>query len=152
MHGGRGGLGDFGAPDEEERDGDGGQADEPADPKCPLESAGEGDCRPICLQFRVLSPPKLQTYRRASGHNRLYITLAPPEDGDQEAENRRLEALGAKVVTVRVDGVDRSIMEDPEGPRELKVIGPVSTWRAVSADGSARPADLIRFCHEPLTA
>ena len=41
-HGGRG-LGDFGAPDEEERDGDGGQADKPADPQCPMESAGERD-------------------------------------------------------------------------------------------------------------
>jgi catechol-2,3-dioxygenase len=48
-------------------------------------------------------------------HNRLYITLAPPKDGDQEAEIRRLEALGAKVVTVGEDGVDWSIMEDPEG-------------------------------------
>jgi hypothetical protein len=41
LHGGRGGPGDFGAPDEEERDGDGAQADEPADPECPVESAGE---------------------------------------------------------------------------------------------------------------
>src|SRR5258708_33892700 len=41
LHGGRGGPGEFGAPDEEERDGDGGQADEPADPECPVESAGE---------------------------------------------------------------------------------------------------------------
>jgi catechol-2,3-dioxygenase len=48
-------------------------------------------------------------------HNQLYITLAPPKDGDQEAEIRRLEALGAKVVTVGEDGVDWSIMEDPEG-------------------------------------
>jgi hypothetical protein len=51
-------------------------------------------------------------------HSRLYITLAPPEDGDQKAEIRRLEAMGAKVVSVGVDGVDGvdwSIMEDPEG-------------------------------------
>jgi len=48
-------------------------------------------------------------------HDRLYITLAPPEHGDQEAEIRRLEALGARLVTVGVDGVDWSIMEDPEG-------------------------------------
>jgi catechol-2,3-dioxygenase len=47
--------------------------------------------------------------------NRLYITLAPPKAGDQVAEIRRLEALGAKLVTVGVDGVDWSIMEDPEG-------------------------------------
>jgi hypothetical protein len=47
--------------------------------------------------------------------NRLYITLAPPEDGDQQAEIRRLEALGATLITVGADGVDWSIMEDPEG-------------------------------------
>jgi hypothetical protein len=41
LHCGRGGLGGFGALDEEERDGDGGQANEPADPECPVESAGE---------------------------------------------------------------------------------------------------------------
>jgi hypothetical protein len=41
LHGGRGGLVDFGPPDEEERDGGGRQADEPADPECPVESAGE---------------------------------------------------------------------------------------------------------------
>jgi hypothetical protein len=47
--------------------------------------------------------------------NRLYMTLAPPEDGDQQAEIRRLEAMGAKLIAVGVDGVDWSIMEDPEG-------------------------------------
>ena len=41
MHGDRGGVGDFGAADEEERDGDSGQAGEPADPQCAVKSAGE---------------------------------------------------------------------------------------------------------------
>src|SRR6266496_5317831 len=34
--------------------------------RCPCRPV-QGDCRPICLQFRVLSPPELQTYRRDSG-------------------------------------------------------------------------------------
>ncbi len=47
--------------------------------------------------------------------NRMYLTLAPAKDGDREAEIRRLEALGAKVVAVGVDSLDLVIMEDPEG-------------------------------------
>src|SRR5262249_41578115 len=35
------GPGEFGAPDEQERDGDGGQSHQPANPQRPLESAGE---------------------------------------------------------------------------------------------------------------
>jgi Glyoxalase-like domain len=47
--------------------------------------------------------------------NRTYLTLAPPVDGDQQAEIRRLEAMGAKVIAVGEGEVDRVIMEDPEG-------------------------------------
>jgi catechol 2,3-dioxygenase-like lactoylglutathione lyase family enzyme len=49
--------------------------------------------------------------------NRLHIELAPPPDGDQEAEVRRLEALGATRVDVGQDPntVTWVVMADPEG-------------------------------------
>jgi hypothetical protein len=39
----------------------------------------------------------------------------PPADGDQQAEIRRLEAMGAKVIAVGEGAVDWVIMKDPEG-------------------------------------
>jgi catechol 2,3-dioxygenase-like lactoylglutathione lyase family enzyme len=49
--------------------------------------------------------------------NRLHIDLAPPPDGDQEAEVRRLEALGARRVDVGQDPATATwvVMADPEG-------------------------------------
>jgi len=49
--------------------------------------------------------------------NRLHIDLAPPADGDQEAEVRRLEALGATRVHVGQDPRTATwvVMADPEG-------------------------------------
>ena len=49
--------------------------------------------------------------------NRLHIDLAPPPDGDQAAEVRRLEALGARRVDVGQDSgtVSWVVMADPEG-------------------------------------
>ncbi len=49
--------------------------------------------------------------------NRLHIDLAPPPDGDQAAEVRRLEALGARRVDVGQDPgtVGWVVMADPEG-------------------------------------
>jgi Glyoxalase-like domain len=47
--------------------------------------------------------------------NRLYLTLAPSKGDSQQAEIRRLEAMGAKVIAVGEGSVDWVIMEDPEG-------------------------------------
>jgi hypothetical protein len=47
--------------------------------------------------------------------NRMYLTLAPPADGDKQPEIRRLEAMGATVLAVGEGEVDLVIMEDPEG-------------------------------------
>jgi catechol 2,3-dioxygenase-like lactoylglutathione lyase family enzyme len=49
--------------------------------------------------------------------NRLHIELAPPADGDQEAEVRRLEALGARRVDVGQDPATATwvVLADPEG-------------------------------------
>jgi len=49
--------------------------------------------------------------------NRLHIDVAPPPDGDQEAEVRRLETLGATRVDVGQDPQMATwvVMADPEG-------------------------------------
>jgi hypothetical protein len=47
--------------------------------------------------------------------NRMYLTVAPPADGDRQGEIRRVEAMGATVIAVGEGEVDLVIMEDPEG-------------------------------------
>jgi len=48
--------------------------------------------------------------------NRLHLDLAPGPDDDQEAEVRRLEALGARRVNVGQGGdVSWAVLADPEG-------------------------------------
>ncbi len=49
LRGDRGRPGEFGAPDEQERDGDGGQSGEPGYPERPVESAGERGRRGVAL-------------------------------------------------------------------------------------------------------
>ena len=53
--------------------------------------------------------------------NRLHIDLAPPANGDQAAEVRRLEALGARRVDVGQDPgtVSWVVMADPERSVQL---------------------------------
>jgi len=57
--------------------------------------------------------------------NRLHIDLAPPGDHDQDAEVRRLEALGARRVDIgqHSDKVSWVVMADPEG-NEFCVLSP----------------------------
>ena len=57
--------------------------------------------------------------------NRLHIDLAPSPDADQEAEVRRLEALGARRINVGQDPDEVSwvVMADPEG-NEFCVLSP----------------------------
>ncbi len=49
--------------------------------------------------------------------NRLHIDLAPPADGDQAAEVRRLPVLGARLADVGQDpeAVTWAVLADPEG-------------------------------------
>jgi catechol 2,3-dioxygenase-like lactoylglutathione lyase family enzyme len=49
--------------------------------------------------------------------NRLHIDLAPPAGGDQAAEVRRLQSLGARLADVGQDpeAVSWVVMADPEG-------------------------------------
>jgi Glyoxalase-like domain len=58
--------------------------------------------------------------------NRLHIDLSPAKDDDQEAEVRRLEALGAWRIDIGQGDVSWVVLADPEGnefcvltPREL---------------------------------
>ena len=62
---------------------------------------------------------------RKSGKNRLHIDLAPSADQDQDAEIRRLEALGARRVDIGQDRdkVSWVVMADPEG-NEFCVLSP----------------------------
>jgi hypothetical protein len=47
--------------------------------------------------------------------NRLHIDLAPGPEDDQEAEVRRLEALGARRIDVGQRGAAWVVLADPEG-------------------------------------
>jgi len=89
LPGGRGGPGEFCAPDEQECDGDGGQPGEPGDPERPLEPAGERGGRSVAraaadppgLTCRPSSPAQSAASRRrpARGHRatpRHYRRLA----------------------------------------------------------------------------
>jgi len=55
--------------------------------------------------------------------NRLHLDLAPGPDDDQEAEVRRLEALGAVRVNDGQGDVTWVVLADPEG-NEFCVLSP----------------------------
>ncbi len=57
------------------------------------------------------------------GKNRLHLDLAPPADGDQEAEVERLIALGAKRIDIGQGDVSWEVMADPDG-NEFCVLTP----------------------------
>ena len=47
--------------------------------------------------------------------NRLHLDIAPPSDGDQQAEVERLVALGATKVDIGQGDVYWVVMADPDG-------------------------------------
>jgi predicted enzyme related to lactoylglutathione lyase len=55
--------------------------------------------------------------------NRLHLDIAPPLDGDQDAEVERLTKLGARPVDIGQGGVSWVVMADPEG-NEFCVLTP----------------------------
>ena len=61
--------------------------------------------------------------RPKTGKNRLHLDLAPPADGDQQAEVARLVSLGAKPVDIGQGDVSWEVMADPDG-NELCVLTP----------------------------
>ena len=58
-----------------------------------------------------------------TGKNRLHFDLAPPVDGDRQAEVNRLVSLGATRVDIGQDEVARVQMADPDG-NEFCVLTP----------------------------
>jgi predicted enzyme related to lactoylglutathione lyase len=57
------------------------------------------------------------------GRNRLHFDLAPPADGDQQAEVDRLVSLGAKRIDIGQGDVSWVVMADPDG-NEFCVLPP----------------------------
>jgi hypothetical protein len=53
--------------------------------------------------------------RSKTGKNRLHFDLAPPPDGDQQAEVDRLVALGARRADIGQGDVPWVVMADPDG-------------------------------------
>jgi predicted enzyme related to lactoylglutathione lyase len=61
--------------------------------------------------------------RPKTAKNRLHFDLAPPTDGDQEAEVERLVSLGAKRIDIGQGDVSWVVMADPDG-NEFCVLTP----------------------------
>jgi len=57
------------------------------------------------------------------GKNRLHLDIAPPADGEQDAEVERLVALGARRVDIGQGDVSWVVLADPEG-NEFCVLTP----------------------------
>ena len=57
------------------------------------------------------------------GKNRLHLDIAPPADGDQQAEIDRLVALGATRIDIGQGDVSWEVMADPDG-NEFCVLTP----------------------------
>jgi len=57
------------------------------------------------------------------GKNRLHLDIAPPADGEQDAEVERLDALGARRVDIGQGDVSWVVLADPEG-NEFCVLTP----------------------------
>jgi hypothetical protein len=58
-----------------------------------------------------------------NGKNRLHLDIAPPADGDQQAEVDRLISLGAKRIDIGQGEVSWVVMADPDG-NEFCVLTP----------------------------
>jgi hypothetical protein len=58
-----------------------------------------------------------------TGKNRLHLDIAPPADGDQDAEVERLLVLGARRIDIGQGDVSWVVLTDPEG-NEFCVLTP----------------------------
>jgi hypothetical protein len=70
--------------------------------------------------FITFGPPSTDT---KTSKNRLHLHIAPPQDGDQEAEVERLLTLGATRVDIGQGDVPWVVMADPDG-NEFCVLTP----------------------------
>ena len=69
-----------------------------------------------------------------TGKNRLHFDLAPPVDGDQQAEVDRLVSLGATRIDIGQGEVSWVVMADPDG-NEFCVLAPQLTRALPTAQG-----------------
>lgn len=69
--------------------------------------------------FITWGPPVSQKLRK----NRLHLDIAPPGDGDQQAEVDRLASLGASRIDIGQGAVSWVVMADPDG-NEFCVLTP----------------------------
>jgi predicted enzyme related to lactoylglutathione lyase len=53
--------------------------------------------------------------RPKTGKNRMHFDIAPPADGDQQAEVERLVSLGARCIDIGQGDVSWVVMADPDG-------------------------------------
>jgi hypothetical protein len=58
-----------------------------------------------------------------TGKNRLHLDIAPPDDGDHQAEVERLISLGATRIDIGQGDVSWEVMADPDG-NEFCVLTP----------------------------
>jgi catechol 2,3-dioxygenase-like lactoylglutathione lyase family enzyme len=70
--------------------------------------------------FITFGPPVREA---KTSKNRLHLDVAPPLDGDQEAEVERLTAFGARRIDIGQGDVSWVVMADPEG-NEFCVLTP----------------------------
>lgn len=70
--------------------------------------------------FVTFGPP---TGAAKTGKNRLHLDIAPPTDGDRDAEVDRLIALGARRIDIGQGDVSWVVLADPEG-NEFCVLTP----------------------------
>jgi hypothetical protein len=70
--------------------------------------------------FITFGPPSAE---KKISKNRLHLDIAPPQDGDQDAEVERLIALGGTRVDIGQGDVSWVVMADPDG-NEFCVLTP----------------------------
>ena len=85
--------------------------------------SGRGDRDPCAGRHRSLHHLGWPPLMPKTGKNRLHLDIAPPGDGDQQAEVDRLVSLGATRVDIGQGDVDWVVMADPDG-NEFCVLRP----------------------------
>ena len=76
---------------------------------------GPGDRDPARRTAVRRSPGAVRRCAPKTGKNRLHFDLAPPADGDQQAEVDRLVSLGATRIDIGQGEVSWVVMADPDG-------------------------------------
>ena len=84
---------------------------------------GRGDRDPVAGRWFEDRRGAVRRWTPKIGKNRLHLDIAPPADGDQQAEVDRLVALGATRIDIGQGDVSWVVMADPDG-NEFCVLTP----------------------------